>query len=39
MEITNKYIKYISPEAFQNFSSVCLQESNKFSFKETELGK
>ena len=39
MEIDNKYIKYISTEAFQNFSSVCLQESNKFSFKETELKK
>ena len=34
MEINNKYI---STEAFQNFSSVCLQESNEFSFKETEL--
>ena len=34
MEINNKYI---STEAFQNFSSVCLQESDKFSFKETEL--
>ena len=36
MEINNKYI---STEAFQNFSSVCLQESDKFSFKETELKK
>ena len=29
--------KYISTKAFQNFSSVCLQEFDKFSFKETEL--
>ena len=36
MEINKKHI---STEAFQNFSSVCLQESNKFSFKETELRK
>ena len=36
MEINNKYI---STETFQNFSSVCLQQSNKFSFKETELKK
>ena len=27
MEINNKYI---STEAFQNFSSVCLQEDEKF---------
>ena len=36
MEINKKHI---STEAFQNFTSVCLQESNKFSFKETELKK
>ena len=32
MEISNKYIR---TEAFENFSSVCLQESDKFYFKET----
>ena len=36
MEMNNKHT---GTEAFQNFSSVCLQESNKFSFKETELRK
>ena len=34
MEISSKYI---STEAFQHFSSVCLQLSGKFSFKETKL--
>ena len=36
MEINNKYI---STAAFQNFSLVCLQEPDQFSFKETELKK
>ena len=36
MEINNKYI---TTKAFQNFSSARLQESDKFSFKETELKK
>ena len=34
MEISSKYISTDSAEAFQNFSSVCLQESAKLSFKE-----
>ena len=33
MKISNS----ISREAFQNFPSVCLQESNKFCLKEIEL--
>ena len=36
MEISDKYIR---TEAFENFSSVCLQESDKFYFRETELKK
>ena len=34
MEINNEYIK---TEVFQNFSLVCLQQSDKHSFKETGL--
>ena len=36
MEVNNNYI---STEAFQNFSLVCSQEFDKFSFKKTELKK
>ena len=33
------YNNYISTEAFQNFSLVCSQEFDRFSFKKTELKK
>ena len=36
MEVNSNYI---STEAFQNFSLVCSQEFDKFSFKKTELKK